>query len=337
MLKNDKLVDAIGMIDEDLVINAREFKKEREWIVVKRITMLAAALALCFIVSVPVLAVAEVEPVQELLYLVAPSIAQRLKPVRKSCVDAGIQMEVVLADIHDDTAEVYIAMKDLESDRIDGTMDLFDSYDIRGIGDSAATCSLAGYDGETGVATFLIRIRQMNKEKIALDKVTFSVTKFMSNKTEFEGLLSDAALCSVDRMPETLEHVNVRGASMKDERSRTVFLKPGKLPLDVPVKGAELSAIGYMDERLHVQMYYEDILNTDNHGWLWLEDENGNRVECAGNTSFWDDENSGSYEEYVFDISYEALGSYKLYGELIVCDTLTKGDWQVTFPMDDIK
>lgn len=337
MLKNDKLVDAIGMIDEELVIDARKFQKEREWIPIKRMTALAAALALCFIVSVPVLAVAEVEPVQELLYLVAPSIAQRLKPVSKSCVNAGIQMEVVSADIHDDTAEVYIAMKDLESDRIDGTMDLFDSYDIRGIGDSAATCSLAGYDEETGVATFLIWIQQMNKEKIALDKVTFSVTKFMSHKTEYEGLLSDAALSSVDRTPETLEHVNVRGTSMKDEKSQTVFLKPGKLPLDVPVKGAELSAIGYMDEELHVQMYYEDILNTDNHGWLWLEDENGNRVECAGNVSFWDDENSGSYEEYVFDISYAELGNYKLYGELIVCDTLTKGEWQVTFPMDDIK
>lgn len=55
------------------------------------------------------------------------------------------------------------------------------------------------------------------------------------------------------------------------------------------------------------------------------------------NTAFWDDEESGSYEEYVFDVPYEKLGDYKLCGELTVCDTLTEGNWQVTFPVSSDK
>lgn len=335
-MKNDRLMDAIGLIDDELVIDARKFGRKGRFAPVKRFGALAAAAALCFIVSVPALAAAEVEPAQELLYAVAPSVAQRLKPVRRSCVDNGIQMEVVSADIYNDTAEVYIAMKDLEGDRIDGTMDLFDSYDIKGIGDSAATCSLESYDEKTGVATFLILIQRMDGKKISLDKVTFSVTEFMSHKKEFKGVIPDVVLSSVSRTPKTQDNVSIRGASL-NETEQTEFLIPGHEALSNPVKGAEVSAAGYTDGRLHVQMYYKDILHTDNHGWLWLEDESKNRVECVENTAFWDDEESGSYEEYVFDVPYEKLGDYKLCGELTVCDTLTEGDWQVTFPVSSDK
>lgn len=334
-MKDDRLMDAIGLIDDEMVIDAKKFKKKRLWTPVKKAAVLAASAALCFIISVPALAAAEIEPAQELLYAVAPSIAQKLKPVRKSCVDNGIQMEVVSADIQNDTAEVYIAMKDLEGDRIDGTMDLFDSYDIQGIGDLSGTCRLESYDEKTGVATFLILIQQTDGKKITLDKVTFSVDKFMSHKKVFEDVLPEVSLSSVSRTPETKEHVNLRGGSGKS--GQTEFLEPGSQKFTAPVEGAEVSALGYMDGKLHVQMYYEDILNTDNHGWLWLKDKNGNRVECESSSTFWDTRESGSYEEYLFDIPYEKLGDYELYGELTTCDTLTTGDWQVTFSMDDDK
>lgn len=346
-LGNARLIDAIGLVDDAMIRDAKIFGKETGRrnarltgrAVMRRAAVLAAALALCVIVSVPVLAAAEVETAQELLYTISPSIAQRLKPIRKSCVNNGIQMEVVSAKINGSTAEVYIAMKDLEGDRIDGTMDLFDSYDIRQSGDCMATCNLEHYDEETKVATFLLLIQQTDGKNISGDKVTFTVSKFMSHKKVFQDVIADEALLNVSKKPETVKNVSIRGRSGAEEGStaQETFLKPGATALSVPAEGAEMSAIGYLDGKLHVQMYYADILNTDNHGGLWLEDSDGNKVECIANTSFWDDEESGSYEEYVFDVPYEKLGNYKLFGEVTVCDALTEGDWQVTFPISDAR
>ena len=79
--------------------------------------------------SVPVLAV-NVPVIYELMYLVSPSVAQHFMPVQKSCESNGIEMEVVSAYIKDNTAQVYITLKDLEGNRVDETTDLNDSYNI---------------------------------------------------------------------------------------------------------------------------------------------------------------------------------------------------------------
>ena len=92
--------------------------------------LIAAAICLCLVLTVPVLA-ASVGPVYELIYLVSPSAAQFFVPVQKSDTNNGVKMEVVSADIRGDTARIYITMQDLIGDRVDETIDLYDSYDIR--------------------------------------------------------------------------------------------------------------------------------------------------------------------------------------------------------------
>lgn len=49
--------------------------------------------------------------------------------------------------------------------------------------------------------------------------------------------------------------------------------------------------------------------------------------------SFWDAEKSGSYEEYIFDVSPDEIINYELHGYFWTCNTLTEGHWQVTFPL----
>lgn len=46
-------------------------------------------------------------------------------------------------------------MQDLTGDRIDETMDLFDSYQINRPFDSSGACRLAGYDAQQKAAAFL--------------------------------------------------------------------------------------------------------------------------------------------------------------------------------------
>ncbi len=336
-MKSDTLIDAIGYISDEKIKEAKSTPIKRTVFSLKKAIAVAAAVILCLGVSVSALAAADVEPAYQLLYAVTPSFAQHLKPVRKSCVDNGIQLEVVSAYIHEDTAEILIAMKDLEGDRIDETIDLFDSYDIRNSADSSGTCHFESFDEETGIATFSILITQMNEKEISGDKVTFSVREFLSHKNDYEGVISGVELSKVSIQPDIKTDVIMRGGSYAEQPQGTVFLKPFASAVACPVEGAEVSAIGYVNGKLHVQMYYENILETDNHGWVWLEDEKGNTITCGYSESFWDDAHMGSYEEYVFDISYEELVSYELYGDFTTCGQPTKGNWQITFPMGDVQ
>ena len=68
-----------------------------------------------------------------------------------------------------------------------------------------------------------------------------------------------------------------------------------------PTGGVALTGIGYIDGKLHVQVYYEDILKTDNHGFIKLINKNtGENIDCYGSVSFFDEEQRGSYTDYVF-------------------------------------
>ena len=163
--------------------------------------LIAAAICLCLVLTVPVLA-ASVEPVYELMYLVSPSVAQFFVPVQKSDTNNGIKMEVVSADIRGDTARIYITMQDLIGDRVDETIDLYDSYDIRLPFDGTGFCGKVGYDPNTRTATFLITIKT-DGQKIAGKKITFSVGMFLSDKHVYDDIQIPVDLCTVSQNPKT--------------------------------------------------------------------------------------------------------------------------------------
>lgn len=166
-----------------------------------RPVLVAAAILLCL--SVTVSAAANFSPsVYSLMHDVSPEIAQFFSPVRKSCEDNGIKMEVVSAYIHGNTAEIYISMQDLTGDRIDESTDLFDSYDIDRWFDSFAHCERIGYDADTKTVTFLITITQRENGKdidIGGRKIRFSVKSFLSKKNEQNGVPINFDLAKVQR------------------------------------------------------------------------------------------------------------------------------------------
>ena len=90
--------------------------------------MAAACFCLCFCFSVPALAATGIDPAYEMLYSISPYIAQKLKPVNESCIDNGIEMKVVAAEIYNEKAEILISLRDTIDSRIDNTTDLSDSY-----------------------------------------------------------------------------------------------------------------------------------------------------------------------------------------------------------------
>ena len=334
-MKRERLLSAIGEIDEELVAGAMERPKRR----VRRtrpLAALAAAVLLCAALAVPALAAAYVEPAYQLLYAVSPAIAQGLKPVNLACEDNGIRMEVVSANVHGDSAEIYVSLRDLTGDRIDGTTDLFDSYSIHTPFDSQGGCTLACYDEDTGTASFLISITQMNQRDITGEKITFSVGEFLSHKTEFQNSLDEIDLSTARQDPETQQEVNLRGGSgdLEAASACTEFLTPQEDFAFSPTPGVTVTSMGWIDGALHLQAHYEDILETDNNGYLYLMAEDGTILESDWSDSFWDEREKGSYEEYVFHVTPEELEGCRVYGHFWTCDTLVTGDWQVTFPIE---
>ena len=304
----------------------------------KRLFALAAGAAAYLILCVPVLA-ATVPAFYEALYAVSPATAQFFKPVELSCEDQGIRMEVSAVYIQDDTAQIYLTMEDLKGDRIDGTMDLFDSYSINTPFDCTGNCAPAGYDPQTGKASFLITITQWEDAPIIGEKLSFTVREFLSHKQAFDGPISQLSLADAPLQPHT-QTVSLRGygGQLGEFAADTdTVLQPGE-PLAAPTEGVRITALGYVDGCLRVQAHYEDILKTDNHGFVSLRDKtSGEEYSCSANPSFFDAEGTGSYEEYLFPgISPEELEDYELWGSFVTSQGSVQGSWSVTVPLEEL-
>lgn len=323
----------LGMseIDADLIYEAGTIKKKRHTYV-WRWAAIAAALILCMGITVPVMAMNDNEKVYELLYRISPGLAQKLKPVNMSCEDEGIFMTVVAADVQGENAEILISLRDITDNRLDGTTDLFDSYSIHTPYDQSGGCSLVSFDEESGELIYMISIEQMNHALIPGDKITFSVSQLLTGKKHFDMCIDQIDVSNLPVITEYLADPYFRGYSGSDIEDGMQIIIPGEgMCLD---EGVTLTGYGLVDGQLHVQIKYDDILHTDNHGFLYLEKEDSDRVIYAGSYAFWDESHTDSYEEYVFDIPAEELQEYKIGGEFWTCTGgPVEGYWSVTFPL----
>ena len=336
-MNTDLLIDAIGEIDENKIINAKLFKVKTRKKSVKRMIVIAAAIILCITVTVPVLA-ATVNPIYELVYKISPGLAQMMKPVQMSCEDNGIKMEVISASVYENEAAVYLSLEDMtDQNRIDETTDLFDSYHINQSFDAYASCSRVSFDNTTGTATFLINITRADGKEINGNKITFSFTEFISQKNNYKGELSELDLGNAIDVKDTFTPEWFRGSSGidldLDDLADTKCLVPMHEGVFSPVDGVTVTNIGFIDNKLHIQVYYEDIKNYDNHGYIFLRDKFGKNAESF-DLSFWDDNEIGSYDEIIYDIAPDEINNYTPFGEFITCKNKTEGFWQVTFPLE---
>ncbi len=345
-MKREDISHSVGNISTRHIQEAESYSFQyisftRKRFSAKKIAALVASVALLFILAVPGLAAADVQAAYEILYSVSPKIAQELKPVRMSSEDNGINMEVISANINGDTAHIYISMQDMTGERIDETIDLYDSYSVNRPFSSSATCERISYDEETNTATFLITITQMGQKEIGGKKITFTVDKFLSNKQEYHDQILQIDLNTVNRSPHTQSDVNMRGWGSGDDFSEkpknTDYLTVASEGSFSPIDGVAVTGVGFIKDKLHIQVYYENILETDNHGYVYLVNAAGDEISSEASVSFWDSEQSGSYEEYIFDVTPSDTNNYELYGHFWICNSLTNGDWQVTFPLLNTK
>lgn len=272
----------------------------------------------------------------------ADAVVQFFRPIQKSDEENGIRMEVVSAYIHENTAELYVTMQDLTDNRIDETIDLFDSYSISPSFEQMANCEFIDYDGRTHTATFLITIKGMKGEKIEGDKITFSVREFLSHKKGYQDMEIPIDFSTIKMHVATQEIVEPTGRGgagiIRNESAEIIALKPqGNLPKS-GLEEVRLTGVGYIDGKLHIQTAVTDKLTYDTHRYLYLKNQDGDIVHANENFSFMaQDEQSGriDYQEEIFDILQSELSNYKLYGNFVISGMRTEGDWQITFPIEE--
>ncbi|MCR4607380.1 MAG: hypothetical protein K5771_06620 [Oscillospiraceae bacterium] len=305
----------------------------------KSIIIALAAIVLCVLLFLSVCVIADLDFAYDALYAVSPEIAQKLKPLREECEDNGIKLKFISSSVNEKGIEIFVSLEDLEEDRIDDTVDLFDSYSVNCPFPASNSCRFVEFDPENREALFLISIRQQDDQVITGDKITISMNRLLSHKRVFKGQIPQIDLVSVCQKSPALQKDDpqIRGYSAPSEwtfdaSSFGVLAQMPEMSFS-PAQGAEITAAGYVDGLLHIQVHYDDILAYDNHGDVYLTDTDGAEINAVYSISFWDESHEGSYQEYLFDITAEELPAYKLTGYFVTCDTLINGNWQITFPL----
>lgn len=318
---------------------AAESAVPRPHVTWRRPALALAVLVLLLAMAMPVFA--SVEPIYRLMYLVSPAVAQFFHPVQQSCEDQGVRMEVVSVSIQDDTAQVYLTIQDLTGEHTDGPVDLNDSYAIRTPFDCVATCSRVGYDEISRTSTFLVTLSDMDGNVLTGNKVTFSVDQLVSGRHVYEGISIPLDLTCLEEAAETQTVRSIGGGGpgyQRDPDSPGMFfevLVPGAADPDFPVEGIDLTGAALVGGQLHLQTAVKNHADNDNHGYFYLMDEAGQRVDSYYSVSFIPQTGERIYyTEEVFSEPDGGFSQYKLYGDFWIAGRHIEGNWQVTFPLE---
>ena len=180
----------------------------------------------------------------------------------------------------------------------------------------------------------------MNQVLIPGDKITFSVGEILSGKKHSNLELENIDLNHLPVINNIKANPDIRGCSGMDpdsfDEDHARLMEPDEEAAVVLEEGVTLTGCGILDDKLHVQVKYSDIFKTDNHGYIYLKNETGEVVSYQYDVSFWHDNGTDSYQEYIFNIPVDDLNRYEIWGEFWTCNGgSVKGDWQVTFPLAD--
>ncbi len=337
-----ELLDKLTWIDPQYIKEAEHLPSRRRNHPFRRLAVTAACLGLALILAVPSLAAAS-PALQELLYAFSPAAAQFVVPVQRSSEANGIRMTVEAVSIHQSVAEIYLTLCDLEGQRLDESIDLFDSYRILTPFSSTGSCQLLDFDPASQTASLLVTIRHWKDRPITGGKLTFLLREILTGKESSAGIIEGIGREDVDLLPD-VKNVRPRGVSgpaiikgyMESGGHSITVLEPNA-PLMHLDDGVALTGIGVIDGNLHVQVYYEDILHTDNHGSIGLTDtQTGESIDSSGSAAFFAPDGRGSYEDYIFiGIGPEILDTHTLFGSYVTSDGAIEGSWRVTFPLEE--
>lgn len=269
------------------------------------------------------------------------------QPVQLISEDNGIKMEVISAMRDDDTIVIYITLQDTEGDRIDETLDLNDSYRIKGI--NSYTSEIVNYNEKNKTAT--LRIQGNSNKYFKNKKVEFSLKSFISGENNITSALSNDIFKDnlINKLNSTvkLDMNNIPGGGgdlyqeLETEKEIDILEKNN---LNIEFKEIEVMNItnmGIINNKLHIQTKW-DISKFNNHGFLYLSDNNGEKVNVKEANIYYSFDKDGKpiygndYVEYIFDLENVNLDNMNLNAEVSYSETYVEGKWNVKFELEKI-
>ena len=350
-MNSDMMFPAIGQVSDERIVeadavihstkplhksNATRHMKNRS--AYRRLVVVCISIVLCAAFTFPVLAVSvsNVPVVYQTLFRFSPGVAQFFMPERVSHENNGIKMEVISAVVSDNIAEIYVSIQDLTGNRIDATTDLVNSFSINTRSRlSSAGSQIVDYDDETSTLTFRIIINDY--ENIEADKITFTIRQFVSGRRVYDMMPFAVDFSGVSDPPDAMRMSDEHGAGFTNYDARSLgmpYVLVPSSPVDFGVEGFAITGMGYINDRLHIQMSVVD--PRVNFGWFYFIDSNGNVVSPPQSFGFSEYVNGEliRFTESVYDIPLSELDKYDVYGYFVSGGVFTEGLWQITFPLE---
>ena len=134
--------------------------------------------------------------------------------------------------------------------------------------------------------------------------------------------LSQIDMNCLHQITEFMNNPEIRGFSgndpmpiLSDLISNLKIISPNDSNAVCLISGVSLTGFGLVDGTLHIQIKYDDILNTDNHGRVWLKGRDGSVIQSENTVSFWAENQKDSYYEYIFPTLDNCQNGYEVWGE----------------------
>lgn len=308
----------------------------------KKSSVVVVAAAILVLLSISVMA-ATITNFDKLLSIISSQEEQNLQPIKLSCEDNGIKMEILAAMSDDNTAVAYISMQDLTADRIDESIDLY-NYSISTM--KSITSEVIWYDAASKTA--IIKLLANGGKKLEGKIVTLKVESFLSNKQSYKlfdtgiDLMKTISSTTISTIPLDMKNVSGGSGNLFDEfrkKGKINILKPDEINITLPdINFAHISNIGIVDGKLHVQTKWT-AGGIDDHGTFILVDELGDKT-YPSSIYFSIDKNEKAiygrdYIEFIFDIKESEINKHKLFADHFTTHGhYTEGKWQNTFKLE---
>ena len=359
----NKLIDSYKptqkIINETINLS-KETKKDRNTRCKKlQPVIIGLVFALSITFALPVLA-SEIKRIYELMYLAPPSVAEPFTPVEIYDESIGIKLCVVAIDISGNTAKIYITLEDLTGNRIDETITI-DSYNVEGIGTAVLGSEFYGYEEDLKKATFMITIQDFENEDIKqsiTDQLTFTLKEFnrenqgygyedkFKTPIQLESMVSDLnGTKEVRAMGASGDYKKYNEHEVFDGPATTIV--PNIEPVSLGVEGFNLIGAAYKDGRLHLQTEVSTGNIYNDYDYLYLVKKGEiTDINCLYSVGFANYDYMPTeddtlfplrYSEYVFDIPKDEIANYDVYGMFSIEGKVVEGNWEVSFPLEEIK
>ena len=299
----------------------------------RRVITAAVAAAVIIGCMTPALA-ANVPGVYQALYTISPAVAQFLVPVNLSCEREGVRLEVTDAYLQGHTACISFTMQDIQSSRLTNAHTALSGWYLDSMGLGSSRCRLVSYDAPTRTAAFFAEFSNLDQTFDPESMQTFSVSELFCGGAQAEDTPLAVPLSDVPVDPPVQIHEISSGTLDETGQCPTqyAFLMPQQ-PLWQSADGVfSLSAAGYREGQLHLQLCTDESRVASASGLLELCDADGQTVAAAAAYSWTEGERH--YTETIYDIPCNALPGCSLTLDSSIYETVISGNWQVTFRLE---